>query len=73
MLRDVVGDAGFAPLFEIALVVFMVAFGAVLCHLFLVTRADRWERARHLPLEPDGTVNSTPEQPSPTSTRGDAT
>jgi hypothetical protein len=38
---------------EVALVLFMAAFLAIGVHVFLRRNAAGWERARHLPLDPE--------------------
>jgi hypothetical protein len=50
-LSDIVSAAqGLAVYAEVALVLFLVAFAAVLVQITSSKRAPEWERARHLPL-----------------------
>ncbi len=61
-LADVMGHAGLAIYAEVALVLFLVVFVAVVARTFSPRRRAEMERAAQLPLEDDGPV--TPEQGS---------
>jgi hypothetical protein len=51
-LADVVGSSGLHVFAEIALVLFLIAFGAIVTQL-LTARQSTLEHAAHLPLEDD--------------------
>jgi cbb3-type cytochrome oxidase subunit 3 len=52
-LSDVVGNAGLSTFAEIAMIVFLVAFVAIVVRLFWPSRKDPLERQRFIPLEDD--------------------
>lgn len=58
-LSDIMGNAGLSGFAEVALVIFLVVFVAVVVRTFLPSRRREMERASHLPLE-DGTPSSHP-------------
>jgi hypothetical protein len=57
-LADVVGASGLHVFAEIALVLFLIAFGTIVTQL-LTARQSSMDRAAHLPLE-DDVVQPTP-------------
>lgn len=52
-LSDIMSGAGLSTYAEIALVLFLLAFLAVVISLFLPGRQRTYERMRHLPMDPD--------------------
>jgi hypothetical protein len=52
-LSDIMGAMQLTSYAEVALVLFMAAFAAIAIHVFRTGSAEAWERARHLPLEPE--------------------
>jgi hypothetical protein len=62
-LSDIMSNAGLSSYAEIALVLFLLAFLAVVVSLFLPSRQRTYERMRHLPIDPDA--------PTPTPLDGD--
>jgi cbb3-type cytochrome oxidase subunit 3 len=58
-LSDIMGNAGLSGFAEVALVIFVVVFAAVVVRTFLPSRHREMERARHLPLD-DGAAPSSP-------------
>lgn len=58
-LSDIMSAMHLATYPEVALVLFMVAFLAIGVNLFRRSNAHDWERARHLPLEPEQPPSST--------------
>ena len=52
-LSDIMSAAGLSTYAEIALVLFMLAFLAVVVSLFLPGKQRTYERMRHLPITPD--------------------
>ena len=50
-LSDVMGNAGLSVYAEVAMVVFLVAFIAIVVRLFWPSRKARLERQRFIPLE----------------------
>lgn len=52
-LSDIMSAMQLGTYAEVALVLFMAAFAAVGVNVFLRRNAGAWERARHLPLEPE--------------------
>jgi hypothetical protein len=59
-LADVMSAMQLGTYAEVALVLFMAAFFAVAVNLFLRKNAAAWEQARHLPLDAEPGVTSTP-------------
>ena len=55
-LSDIVGASGLSSYAEIALVLFLLAFLAVVVSLFLPSRQRTYERMRHLPMDRDTTA-----------------
>jgi cbb3-type cytochrome oxidase subunit 3 len=53
-LSDVVSHSGLAGYAEVALVLFLIAFVAIVIRVFLPSRKSEMDRASRLPLEPDG-------------------
>lgn len=60
-LSDIMSAMHLGTYAEVALVLFMLAFIAIGVHVFRRGNAPAWERARHLPLEPE----HAPPPPSP--------
>jgi hypothetical protein len=58
-LSDIMSAMHLSSYAEAALVLFMLAFLAIGIQVLRSREASTWERARHLPLEPEG---ATPEQ-----------
>jgi hypothetical protein len=54
-LSDVVGAAGLAGYAEVALVLFLIAFAAIVTQVVSRKRAAEWTRAASLPLGEDET------------------
>ena len=52
-LSDVLGHAGLAGYAEVAMVLFLAAFVAIVIHLFLPSARPEMERMRRLPLDED--------------------
>jgi len=52
-LSDIMSAMHLATYAEVALVLFMAAFLTIGVNLFRRSNAGAWERARHLPLEPE--------------------
>jgi hypothetical protein len=52
-LSDIMSAMQLGTYAEVALVLFMAAFAAIGVNVFLRRNAGTWERARHLPLEPE--------------------
>ena len=52
-LSDIMSAMRLGTYAEVALVLFMLAFVAIGVNVFLRRNAGAWERARHLPLEPE--------------------
>lgn len=52
-LGDIMSAMQLTSYAEVALVLFMAAFAAIAIHVFRKGSAEAWERARHLPLEPE--------------------
>ena len=52
-LSDIMSNAGLSTYAEIALVLFLLAFLAVVISLFLPGRQRMYERMRHLPIDQD--------------------
>lgn len=52
-LSDIMGAAGLSTYAEIALVIFLLAFIAIVVSLFAPGRQRTYERMRHLPLDGD--------------------
>ena len=57
-LSDIMGHAGLSIYAQIALVLFLVAFAAILVRTFRPSRRDEMEAARRLPLEESEPVSS---------------
>ena len=64
-LSDVVGNSGLAGYAEIAMIIFMLAFVAIVIHLFWPSRRNALERNRFMPLS-DDEVGGTRRMPSST-------
>jgi len=62
-LSDIMSAMQLGSYAEVALVLFMAAFAAIGVNLLLRRNAAAWERARHLPLEPE--LAPTPASPHP--------
>jgi cbb3-type cytochrome oxidase subunit 3 len=54
-LADVMSAMHLASYAEVALVLFLAAFAAILWHVFHSRNRDLWESARRLPLDPEST------------------
>ena len=52
-LSDIMSAAGLSTYAEIALVIFLLAFIAIVVSLFAPGRQRTYERMRHLPIAPD--------------------
>lgn len=50
-LSDIMSSMGLASYAEVALVIFFVVFLAVVAHVMNRRNTERFERARHLPLD----------------------
>jgi hypothetical protein len=59
-LSDIMSAMHLGTYPEVALVLFMAAFFAIGVHVFRRRNAELWERARHLPLEPEPAPLSPP-------------
>jgi hypothetical protein len=59
-LSDIMSAMRLGTYAEVALVLFMLAFVAIGVNVFLRRNAGTWERARHLPLEPEHLPAPTP-------------
>jgi hypothetical protein len=71
-LSDIMSAMQLGTYAEVALVLFLAAFLAIGVNVFLRRNADAWERARHLPLEPEPSpvpANPTRDVPTLTSRR----
>ena len=62
-LSDIMSAMQLGTYAEVAMVLFMAAFAAIGVNVFLRRNAGVWERARHLPLEPEPPSN--PANPTP--------
>ncbi|HEU4990407.1 MAG: hypothetical protein KGL93_07445 [Gemmatimonadota bacterium] len=60
-LSDVVSGAGLHIYADIALIIFLAVFVAILARV-VFTRRSRWEHEWHLPLEDDTTPPSPPDR-----------
>jgi hypothetical protein len=58
-LSDVMSAMQLTSYAEVALVLFMAAFAAIAIHVFRAGSAEGWEKARHLPLEPEPDAGNT--------------
>lgn len=56
-LSDIVSHAGLAIYAQIALVIFILAFIAIVIAVFRPSRKAAFDRFRHLPLDDDQTPN----------------
>jgi cbb3-type cytochrome oxidase subunit 3 len=63
-LTDVVSGAGLSGYAEIALILFVIAFLAVVVSLFLPSRQRVYERMRRLPVDRDSSELGRVEDPS---------
>ncbi|HEU4566169.1 MAG TPA: cbb3-type cytochrome c oxidase subunit 3 [Gemmatimonadaceae bacterium] len=61
-LSDIMGHAGLSIYTEIALVIFLAVFIAIVFRVFAPSRKREWERASRLPLD------DAPRAPSPHTT-----
>jgi cbb3-type cytochrome oxidase subunit 3 len=52
-LTDVMSHAGLAIYAEVAMVLFLIAFGIIVVRTFWPSRRDEMDRASRLPLEED--------------------
>ena len=71
-LSDIMSAMHLGTYAEVALLLFMLAFVAIGVNVFRRGNASVWERARHLPLEPELSSHSAPaprEVPTLTSRR----
>jgi hypothetical protein len=65
-LSDIMSSMQLSSYAEVALVLFLGAFGAILISLLWSRKREEWERYRHLPLdETDTTLPSTDLKISP--------
>jgi hypothetical protein len=68
-LSDIMSAMQLATYAEVGLVLFMAAFLAIGVNLFRRGNAGFWERARHLPLEPEHPpISARPTRDVPTLT-----
>ena len=56
-LSDIVGSSGLSAYAEIAMILFMLAFLAIVVRLFWPSRRKQLEEQRHLPLADDRPMN----------------
>jgi cbb3-type cytochrome oxidase subunit 3 len=52
-LSDIMSAMHLSSYAEVAMVLFMAAFAAIVFHVFGRDHADEWEAARQMPLEED--------------------
>ena len=64
-LSDIMSAMRLASYAEVALVLFMAAFLAIGVHVFSRRNAAAWERARHLPLDPELGPPASPTRDTP--------
>jgi len=57
-LSDIMGHAGLSRFAEIALVIFMIAFIAIVIRTWAPSRRAEQERARHLPFDDDARTDT---------------
>lgn len=62
-LSDVMGAMGLSMYAEVALVLFFVAFVAVVVWVSARTNQSRWEEARYLPLDDGAALRSDCSEP----------
>ena len=56
-LSDIVGNSGLSAYAEIAMILFMLAFVAIVIRLFWPSRRKQLEEQRYLPLADDQPMN----------------
>jgi cbb3-type cytochrome oxidase subunit 3 len=60
-LTDIMSNAGLGAYAQIAMILFMLAFGAIVIRLFLPSRKATFDRASRLPLD-DGRAGGSATQ-----------
>ncbi len=71
-LSDVMGRSGLVSFAEIALLLFIAAFIGIVIYTFMKRNREKYERARHMPLEDDEPIDPRPASGRGSSGRGDA-
>lgn len=69
-LSDIMGAMQLSGYAEVALLLFVAAFGAIVFQVFSARKAEAWEAARRLPLQDD--TRSTPSNDGAASRRKDS-
>ena len=63
-LTDVMGNAGLSGYAIVAMILFMLAFGAIVWSVFRRSRREEYERAGRLPLEDEAPSARSPKESS---------
>lgn len=71
-LSDVVSHAGMARYAEIALIIALISFAAIVVWVFARRNKERYERAKMMPLDDDQPQERRGSMPGPTNERDGA-